>query len=113
MLKRWQPHSGSGSWNLLLPCSVGLGLSALLIARIALSDSRRFAAQATQVVKLRSAHTTSLYNVYMIYNRGVQWKDSLNPNTKTRLPHSYCLARAAVFARNHHAFKGLQAFFGF
>jgi hypothetical protein len=99
--------------SLFFPGGVSLGLATLLIARIALTDARRFAAQSTQVIEFGSAHATSLHNVNVINDGCMQWKYSLDPNAETRLADSYCLSRATVFAGNNNTLKGLQTFFGF
>src|SRR6185369_13384671 len=88
-----------------------LGIDAMA-TRVALTDTCGFTAQSTQVVKLRASDAAALYEIDVIDDCCVQWEDSFNANTKTRLSHRDRFARAAMFSRNHDAFKSLQSFFG-
>src|SRR5207248_1686529 len=83
------------------------------LAGIALANTRCFAAQLAQVIKLGPAHVTLLHDVDMIDDRRVQRKNSLNPDAKTDFAHGDRLAHAAMFSGDDHAFKGLQTLFGF
>ncbi len=49
----------------------------------------------------------------MIDDRRVQRKDSFHADSETGLAHRDRFARAAMFAGDTDAFKGLQPFFGF
>jgi len=83
-----------------------------MTARVALTDACGFTPQSTQVVKLRAPDATALYQIDVIDDCCVQWENSFYANAKTRLSHRDRFARAAVFARDHDAFKSLQSLFG-
>src|ERR1051325_3504205 len=89
-----------------------LSVVALVSARVALSNACRFAAQSAQVVELRSSDATSFDEIDMIDDGCVQRKYPLDADAKTRLSHGDRFARAAMFARNHHALKSLQSLLG-
>src|SRR5690349_2303062 len=82
---------------------------------IALADTCCFTSKSTQVVELCTSNPTSFYEVDVVNDRCVKWKDSLNAYTKACLSHCNGFASAAVFASNHNAFERLQSFlrFGF
>ena len=97
--------------NLFLAGCGSLSIVAVA-ARVALTDACGFTPQSTQVVKLRAPDATALYQIDVIDDCCVQWENSFYANAKTRLSHRDRFARAAVFARDHDAFKSLQSLFG-
>ena len=97
--------------NLFLAGCGSLSIVAMT-ARVALTDACGLTAQATQVVKLRATDATALYQIDVIDDCCVQWENSFYANAKTRLSHRDRFARAAMFARDHDAFKSLQSLFG-
>src|SRR5882672_1447245 len=80
---------------------------------VALSNARRLAAQAAQIIKFRASHPTSFYHINVVNDRGVERKNSFNADTKAGLSNSDRLSGSAVFASDNHTLKGLQAFLRF
>jgi hypothetical protein len=90
----------------------GLGVVALSAARVALANACGLASKSTKIIKLGSSDATSFDEIDVVDDRCVQWKDSFDPDAETRLPHRNGFARAAMFPRDHDAFKSLQSLFG-
>jgi hypothetical protein len=83
------------------------GLVVAAAARVALTDASSFASQSTKIIKFGSPHSASLDEVDMIDDGRVEGKNSFDANPEARLSHCYSFAGAAMFARDHHAFKSL------
>src|SRR5580658_5497088 len=81
------------------------------VALIALAQARRFALQAAEVIKLRSANAPAAHEVNVVNYRRLHRKDTLNAVPEADLPNGNGLAHSRVLARNHSAFKSLQALF--
>jgi hypothetical protein len=97
------------SWPLFVLAGNG-GLDApLLTTRIALANSRSLTTQSSQVIELCTSHTSSLHEIDVIDDGGMEWEYSFNPNPEARLANGNCFSRTAVLARNDHTFKRLQA----
>ena len=80
-----------------------------MASRVALTNASGLTAQSTQVVELGSSDATSFYQIDVIDDGCVKWKDSFHANTETGLSHRDRFARAAMFAGNHYAFESLQS----
>src|SRR5215212_863063 len=80
-------------------------------ACVALSNACGLTSKSTEIVELCSPDATSFYQIDVVDNGRVQWKDSLNADAKTRLSHGDGFTRAAMFASDHDALKSLQSLF--
>ena len=107
-------HDFEGASGLFLPAGRSfLGLFSFYLPRIAFTNSRCFSSQAAKVIEFGAPDPALLHHIDMIDDGRVQGENSFHSDAETRFPDSDRFARAAMFARNHHAFECLQAFLGF
>ena len=90
----------------------GLSAAPLLTTGVALANSGSLTTQSTQVIKLCSSHSSSLNEIDVVDDGGMEREDPFNANPEARLAHGNGFSGTAVLARNDHAFKRLQALLG-
>src|SRR5262249_24855308 len=89
-------------------CCLGFQVTALPLA-----NTRRFASQLAQVVKLGTPDVTLFNDVDVIHNGCMQREDSFHTDSAADLTHGNGLAHSAMLSGDHHGLKSLQALFGF
>src|SRR5262245_31191679 len=87
-------------------------LGGRLLASVALTDARRFAAQGAQEIKFGAADAAMLDDVNVIDNCRMERKDALDADAERGLAHSDRLTDALAAARDHDSLEGLQPFLG-
>ena len=90
----------------------GLSAAPLLTTRVALANSGSLTTQSTQVIELCSAHSSSLDEIDVVDDGGMEREDPFNPNPEACLADGNGFSGAAVLARNDDTFKRLQALLG-
>src|ERR1700744_2326502 len=118
---KWKPRARSSCSR--FPRHFHLGLCSLRLfaaARAMLSPAtgsgtflktRGLAFKSPQIVQLRAADLSRAHNIDVIDNRGAQRENTLDAVTEADLADRYGLAHPGVLAREHRAFKHLNAFF--
>ena len=77
---------------------------------LAFAETRCFALQIAQIVKLGAAHAAGAHDVDVIDHRSVHRENALYALAKADLSHGDGFADARVLAGNHGSFKRLQTF---
>jgi hypothetical protein len=90
----------------------GLSAATLLTTSVALANSGSLTAQSTQVIELCSSHSSSLHEIDVVDDGGMEREDPFNTNPEARLANGNGFSGAAVLARNDYTFKRLQALLG-
>src|SRR5689334_17653351 len=67
--------------------------------------------ESAQIVQLRAAHAARADHVNVIHHRSLHGENTLHAVAETDLADRYGLAHPRVVARDHRAFKNLQALF--
>lgn len=97
---------------LVLTGDSGLSAAPLLPTRVALANSGSLTAQSAQVIELRSSHSSSLHQIDVVDDGGMEREDPFNTNPKTCLANGNGLSSTAVLARNDYTLKRLEALLG-
>src|SRR5262249_39072523 len=95
----------SASTRAIAPGGLLRGLGVLLL----LSDTRRLAAPAAQVIELRATHLAAAHDLDRVDQRRVEREHALDALTVGDLAHREALIDAAARARDAHALIGLHA----
>ena len=97
----------------ILTCDGGLSAAPMLTTRVALANAGSLTTQSAQVIKLCSSNSSSLHEIDMIDDGGMEREDPFNTNPEARLANGNGLSGTSVLARNDYAFKRLQPLLGF
>ena len=73
-------------------------------------NTRRFAAELTQVIKLRPAHFAHAFHLYFIYRGAMQRENTLHAHAARNFPHREGLVQSAVLPSDDYALEHLDAF---
>ena len=78
---------------------------------VAFAETRCFALQIAQIVKLGAAHAAGAHHVDVVDHRGVKRENALHALAKADLAHRDGFAEPRVLAGDHGAFESLQSLF--